>query len=168
MAGRRPRFLILLLSTVVALLALGAASAHATFPGPTNGRIAFDAATTGQIYAVNPDGSELRQLTHFGPRSFAASLNWSPNGRRAVFGVGAPDGSARIWIMNPDGTHQHRLINDADGFRDFTPRFTPDAKRIVFSRCQPDDGVCAIWKVRIKTSHKQPLTPYVAGQNETV
>jgi TolB protein len=164
----RPRALVAAVVVLAGWMTVGAVPASATFPGQTNGRIAFDSYISGQIYAVNPDGSALRQLTHFGPNSFAAWPNWSPHGARLLFSVGGPDGGARIWIMNPDGTHQHPLINDAEGFRDFTPKFTPDAKQIVFSRCQPDDGVCAIWKVRISNSHKQPLTPYVVGRQETI
>jgi TolB protein len=171
MAGRRLRILLLLLTAAAALIAFGAASAHATFPGP-NGRIAFSDYVSGQISAVNPDGSELRQLTHTGPNRASDSPSWSPNGKRILFSrfrTDSDDDQSRIWIMNSDGTNQHQLAGETPGFRDYTPKFTPDAAQIVFSRCQPDDGVCAIWKMHADGTHKQALTPYVhSATNEAI
>jgi TolB protein len=171
MARRRLPFLVLIAAALVALLALGAAPAGATFPGP-NGRIAFSDYVSGQIFAVNPDGSALRQLTHTGPSRGTDFPSWSPNGRRIVFSrfrTDSPDDNSRIWIMNADGTNKHQLADDVSGFRDYTPKFTPDAAQIVFTRCQPDDGVCAIWKMRADGTHKHALTPYVHGpQNEAI
>ena len=68
--------------------------------------------------------------------------------------------------MNADGTNKRKLAGDVHGFRDYTPKFTPDAAQIVFTRCQPDDGVCAIWKMRADGTHKQALTPYVHGPSD--
>ena len=67
--------------------------------------------------------------------------------------------------MNADGTNKRKLADDVNGFRDYTPKFTPDASQIVFTRCQPNDGVCAIWKMRPDGTHKRALTPYVPGPN---
>jgi TolB protein len=168
MARRRLPFLVLIAAALVALLALGAAPAGATFPGP-NGRIAFSDYVSGQIFAVNPDGSALRQLTHTGPSRGTDFPSWSPNGRRIVFSrfrTDSPDDNSRIWIMNADGTNKHQLADDVSGFRDYTPKFTPNAAQIVFTRCQPDDGVCAIWKMRADGTHKRALTPYVHGPTD--
>src|SRR2546423_2447317 len=173
MARRRLPFLVLLATAVAALLALGAAPAAGTFPGP-NGRIAFSDYVSGQTFAVNPDGSALRRLTHTGPTRATDYPSWSPNGRRIVFSrfrTDLPNGNdnSRIWIMNADGTNKRRLADDVQGFRDYTPKFTPDASQIVFTRCQPDDGVCAIWKMGADGTDKQALTPYVHGStNEAV
>ena len=49
-------------AAIVGLVFPGTA-ARATFPG-VDGRIAFSDFITGQIYAMNPDGSGLVQLTH--------------------------------------------------------------------------------------------------------
>jgi Tol biopolymer transport system component len=71
--------------------------------------------------------------------------------------------------MDADGTHQRRLAGDKKGFRDYTPRFMPHANHVVFTRCLPHDGVCAIWKMRSNGTHKRALTPYVHGiDNEAV
>ena len=81
MARRRFHCLVLLAAAVAALLALGAAPAGATFPGP-NGRIAFSDYVSGQIFAVNPDGSALG-----GSPSRAAGLTPElvPNGKESCF-----------------------------------------------------------------------------------
>jgi Tol biopolymer transport system component len=141
---------------------------HATYAGPV-GRIAFSDYTTGQIYAVNPDGSELRQLTHGKPGSVADSASWSPSGKRVIFAFSpTPESPARIWVMSANGRHRHRLGTDAKGFRDLDPSYGPTGRIIVFARCQPGDGVCAIWRMRGDGSHKRPLTPYRTGVRRAV
>src|SRR5919197_1649983 len=113
---------ILVAACVCPLLACGAAPAGATFPGP-NGRIAFSDYMSGQIYAVNPDGSALEQLTHTGPSRGTDWPSWSPNGKRIVFSqfrLDTADDHARVWIMNANGTNAHRLADDTKGFRDYT------------------------------------------------
>jgi TolB protein len=173
MARRNSLFPVVLLTAVAATMALAAAPAQATFPGP-NGRIAFTDLKSGQIYAVNPNGSGRKQLTHTAANRDAAFPSWSPNGKRLVFSVFRTDttfgeNEGRIWIMHADGTHQHQLADDVNGFRDYTPRFTPGGDHIIFTRCQPHDGVCAIWAMRADGTHKRALTPYVHGpSNEAV
>ena len=172
MARLRLRIPILVAAFLGALLAAGAAPAGATFPGP-NGRIAFANYVSGQVYAVNPDGSAFRQLTHTRSTRGAEFPSWSPNGKHILFSrfrSDLPDtDNARIWIMKADGSNKRKVTGDTDGFRDYTPQFTPDATRIVFTRCQPDDGVCAIWKMRADGTDKRALTPYVASpQNEAI
>jgi hypothetical protein len=66
------------------LLALGTAlllagSAHAKVPG-SNGRIVFDN-DDGPVYTVEPDGSDLRQVT-----SGHDQAHWSSDGSRIAMG----------------------------------------------------------------------------------
>jgi TolB protein len=144
---------------LVALALLGAAPANAEFPGP-NGRIAFGDLYSGQIYAANPDGSGLVQLTHVGDDRSAGFPDWSPSGKRLLFTKFGP-GGARIWTMRADGSHQRRVAGDAKGFLDLMPNYTPDARHVVFSRCLPD-GPCAVWRMAADGTHKHALTPYRA------
>jgi Tol biopolymer transport system component len=146
------------------------ASASAA-PPASNGRIAFSDYNTNQIYAVNPGGGGLVQLTHLPANHGAQWPAWSPRGSRLVFTVVRTDlGSddrGRIWVMDADGTHQHRLAADAAGFRDHAASYAPNGRWIVFQRCKPDDGVCAIWRMRADGTHKHALTPFRQGRNET-
>jgi len=68
--------------------------------------------STGNLYTVRPDGSDLHQLTHF-PAGTAVQLgSYSPEGNRIVFTTGAgatprPDGSGSwpdVFTIKTDGT----------------------------------------------------------------
>jgi TolB protein len=126
---------LLLLTAAMFALAL---PASATFPGK-NGRIAFVGGNIGpsggDIFTMNPDGSEVTQLTTFAANGGAACCGfWSPDGRQLVFAAqpaGAP--TYQLWIMNADGSNQRQLLNDPDGY-DQEPSFSPDGSQIVFTR----------------------------------
>ncbi len=166
---RRMRWRAALLVGLLAALGRCTASpATATFPG-RDGRIAFADFITGQIYAVNPDGTGLAQLTHTDARHVTFTPEWTADGRLtfSLLRANTPDDHARIWIMNADGTDQHRLAGDAPGYRDYGATLTPDG-RVVFARCKPDNGVCAIWIMRSDGTDKRPLTRYRQGQNEAI
>ena len=169
MAIRR-RLTVLVLIAIAALVALGGTSAEATYPGP-NGRIAFSDYVSAQIYAVNPDGSGLAQLTDLDSHHAADHPSWSADGTRILFNVfrfNPDDDHSRIWIMDADGSHQSQVATETPGFRDYAPKFTPDGTKIVFSRCQPNDGVCAIWEMRSDGTHKQALTPFVHDETNEI
>jgi len=166
----RRRSLLIAVATAVIGLAAGGPAAQASLPGHA-GRIAFWDAATGQIYTVAPNGSGLSQLTHLGSTHAGIMPNWSPDGKRIIFTLvraNTFEDHARIWIMRADGTDAHQLSHDQPGFRNYTGAFTPDGKRIVFARCQPDDGVCAIWEMRADGSHMHAITPFRVGKDEAV
>jgi Tol biopolymer transport system component len=161
------RILTVAASLAAACLTISATPATAAGP-PATGRIAFDDFVTGQIYAVNPDGTGLAQLTHE-PSGIAARWpGWSPDGSRILFvRFNTANGMGRIWIMNADGTGQRRLASDAPGYRDYQPSYAPDGRHIVFSRCSPDDGLCAIWIMRSDGTHRRLVVPFIEAPNET-
>lgn len=130
--GRRVRLIALALA-IVGLLPLTTGTARATFPG-TNGRIAFDDWETGQIYAVNPDGTGLVQLTHTGPDKFAGDPAWSPDGTQIVFDKPHQDRLV-LWLMNADGSNKHMIADAKSGRFNFAPTFSPDGAHIVYTRC---------------------------------
>ena len=121
--------------------------ASASFPGK-NGRIAFVLGP--DIYTMNPDGSEIRQLTNLGPDSGASWESWSPDGKLIVFNeYRPPDFVGQLWLMNADGSNQRLLLADAD-FDDERPSFTPDGNSVIFSRCRLDvEGTCALFQMQI-------------------
>lgn len=71
-----------------------------------------------EVFSVNPDGSDLRQLTAGGGREPVLS----PDGSTIAYM--APEG---LMLMNPDGSNQ-RLIGEGMGL--FIPAWSPDGSRL--------------------------------------
>src|SRR5437868_6126457 len=75
------------LSGVALLAALPGVTAQATPPG-TNARIVFTSTSegflnTGELYSINPDGSDRRRLT-WTPKTEQGG-SWSPDGTRIAY-----------------------------------------------------------------------------------
>ena len=88
--------------------------------------------TSLEIFVMDRDGANLRQVTKLGGANFAPS--WHPDGKRLIFASNIHDPKQRnfdIYLINLDGTGLERVtFNDTfDGF----PMFSPDGKRIVFA-----------------------------------
>jgi TolB protein len=143
---------------IVSLLA--ALPAHATFPGK-NGRIAFVQA--GDIFTMNPDGSDIKQLTHLGPDNSADFPAWSADGKQIVFNESPPpDGIPQVWIMDADGSDQHVVFAEQD-YAERRPSFSPDGSKIVFGRCNllvGDGDTCAIYTVGSNGTGLKAITKF--------
>jgi hypothetical protein len=101
---------------------------------PTAEEIAFVSNESGddEIWAVNRDGSNLRQLTksneeynarEIGKDTFIPELtkgpSWSPDGSQIVY-FSNRSGNNQLWIMDEDGSNQ-RLVMDWNPYNDFDP-----------------------------------------------
>jgi WD40-like Beta Propeller Repeat len=136
----------MILPATIAVLALliGAGSAGATYPG-VNGKIYFHACDVGcgyDIWAVNPDGSGLENVTDVvtepeGPPEVAFYPSVSANGKVMAFGVDS-QATSEIWVMNTDGTGAHQLTED--NLLDQEPAISPDGSRIVWNQWSPFPG----------------------------
>ncbi len=119
---------------LVATLVTGA-PAQASFPGK-NGKIVFVANTSGswQLYTINPDGSEVFQVTYLDATPFDLwAPSFSPDGKRIVFGYGpgihGSGAPTNLYVINADSTGLTQLTNDG---LSFWPHWSPDGTRIVF------------------------------------
>jgi Tol biopolymer transport system component len=88
--------------------------------------------TTLEIWVMNADGSNKRQVTHNGKANFGPYF--FPDGRRIVFASNMDDPRGRnfdLYRIDVDGTGLERITyNDTfDGF----PMFSPDGKKLVFA-----------------------------------
>lgn len=85
-----------------------------------------------ELWVMNADGSNKRQVTRLGAASFAPYF--FPDGQRIIFSSNLNDPKGRnfdLYVVKTDGTGLERItFNDTfDGF----PMFSPDGKRIVFA-----------------------------------
>ena len=85
-----------------------------------------------EIWVMDADGSNKRQVTHLGCASFAPFMH--PDGKRIIFSSNYGDPKGRefdIFMINVDGTGLERITRtpEFDGF----PMFTRDGKRLVFA-----------------------------------
>jgi TolB protein len=118
------------ISVVASLVLLIAGTAQAAFPG-VNGRIAFTDIQDGdeEIYAVDPDGTDLTQLTNNTGADFQPA--WSPDGTQIAFVRFASAGcSTEIWMMNADGGDPQVL---ACGEK---PSWSPDGLQIAYTQSE--------------------------------
>jgi Tol biopolymer transport system component len=88
--------------------------------------------TSLELFIMDRDGKNLRQLTKLGGANFAPS--WHPDGKRIIFASNIHDPKGRnfdLYLVNIDGSGVERVtFNDTfDGF----PMFSPDGKRLVFA-----------------------------------
>ncbi len=88
--------------------------------------------TTLEIWVMNADGSNKRQVTHNGKASFGPYF--FPDGKRIIFASNMDDPKGRnfdLYKINVDGSGLERITyNDTfDGF----PMFSPDGKKLVFA-----------------------------------
>ena len=88
--------------------------------------------TSLELFVMDRDGRNLRQITRLGGANFAPS--WHPDGKRLIFASNQADPKGRdfdIYTIGVDGTGLERItFNDTfDGF----PMFSPDGRRLVFA-----------------------------------
>ena len=147
---------------------------------PDGSRIAFDSDRTdpdlgddtviNDIFTMKPDGSGLRKLTK--SVGLSGAPDYSPDGRLIVFGYYDFADPARqgIYVMDAvDGSHLRRVTAHAAGLNDDSPSFSPDGKRLVFTRerdgfTKPNGEVvewgAAVHTVRLDGAGVRRLTPW--------
>ena len=97
--------------------------------------------TSLEIFVMNADGSDLRQVTSLRGASFAPFF--TPDGTRIVFSSNHHNPRGRdfeLWLVNLDGTGLEQVTFNPtfDGF----PMFSPDGRKLVFAsnRFQKTEG----------------------------
>jgi TolB protein len=104
---------------------------------PDGSKIAFSSAyySSYNIFTINPDGSGLKNLTRYFDSSSNQDFDWSPNGKKIVWGKRTADAeTGNIWKMNADGSQKDRLTFHPDAIEDF-PVWSPNGRKILFNRC---------------------------------
>jgi Tol biopolymer transport system component len=139
--------LIVLGVLALTVLAGAAHSAKATFPG-ADGRIAYSQDSTGDIWTIEPNGTDPKLITSpSDSSSFDTNPAWSPNGQQIVF-TEFSNGPSRDWLVNADGTNRHLLVNDGPNYSDGQASWSPDGSRIIFFRCNNPKEECSIYTIK--------------------
>jgi Tol biopolymer transport system component len=123
----------------------------------SNGQIVFrryfDAdQTKGALFVMNPDGSEVHQVTFPASRWRDNVPAWSPDGKTITFERFKRDEStSRIMVVNPDTGHT-RTVVPCTGERcviAIDPCFSPDGHSIAYARLvsPPTSQVPPEWKL---------------------
>jgi Tol biopolymer transport system component len=137
----------LFMMIVLGMASMFIAPAGAKAPGP-NGRIVFEAdvpdSDEGNIFTVNPDGSDLHELPVGG-----FCFRWSPDGSKLATTADSPFG-ARPATMNPDGSGFTILDATTVIMNLACPSWSPDGTRIALEGFNDEDPsiVHGIYTVR--------------------
>jgi Tol biopolymer transport system component len=87
--------------------------ANAPAWSPVDNRIAFWSGIEtqyGQIWVINSDGTNSRQLTEDCNHRNSDDPSWSPDGTKILFSTGR-SGRNELWVMEADGSNEKRLSN---------------------------------------------------------
>jgi Tol biopolymer transport system component len=90
------------------------------------------------LWLMNADGTDQRQITHLGAASFGPS--WTADGKKIIFSSNHHTdpklGNFDLFLIDPDGSHLEQVTTAStfDGF----PMFSPDGKRLVWASNRHD------------------------------
>ena len=85
-----------------------------------------------ELYVMNADGSDNRQITNLGGANFGPS--WTPDGKRIIFSSNHQNprsGNFDLFLVDLDGRNLERVTTSPvfDGF----PMFSPDGKQLIWA-----------------------------------
>ncbi len=113
-------------------------------PGGAPGRILFhsDRNGTEEIFVMDPDGSNVRQLTHVGRREVASiDAEGSPDRERIAFSSNRTGPWDDLYVMDADGGNVRQLTNTPE-VSEHDAAWSPDGRHIAYS-AQPRAPIAA-------------------------
>ncbi len=118
---------------------------------PDGKQVAFNSDRDGtfNLYLIDADGTNLRQLTHERPGVEAGMQSWTADGRWIYFGLFGK-GAPRMCRIAPDGSQFQEIGKGID------PAISPDGRTIVFARKLSDGHY--LYAMDADGSHERQLT----------
>jgi Tol biopolymer transport system component len=98
--------------------------------------------TAMEVFTVNVDGSDLKQITHLGKANWAPFF--LPNGKKIIFSSNHTSKKGydfQLYTINTDGTGLEKITNESV-FNAF-PMFSPNGKFLIFSSNRNNGGTHA-------------------------
>jgi Tol biopolymer transport system component len=98
--------------------------------------------TNMELFTVNVDGSDLKQITHLGKANWAPFYH--PSGKKILFSsnhASARGYDFQLYMINEDGTELEKITTESV-FNSF-PMFSPDGKYLIFSSNRNNGGTRA-------------------------
>lgn len=131
---------------------------HIVFSSIPNGQ------QTSDIYMMDPDGSNVRQLTHgvlgkFNSNQFPSV---SPDGQQILFACGVHGGESQICVMGIDGSNPVQLTQSPT-YKD-VPYWSPDGSKIVYSEIVDNNGDQNIYTMNKDGTGQAPVTHGISEQ----
>jgi uncharacterized repeat protein (TIGR01451 family) len=127
---------------------------------PDGQRIAYSAigpSGVDEIYSVNVDGSDIRQVTS---RGWLGAFHpaWAPDGREIAFDGLRPDGPGdwRIFVVDADGSNVRQITAGGSLSFDVVPAWSPDGSKLVFASNR--GGSFELWTVSADGSNLTKVT----------
>src|SRR5258708_23087419 len=105
-----------------------------------------------EVYMMNADGSDQRQITYDGPENEARFPSWSPDGKWITFNTGYV-----IQVMDTQGKNVRKLT-DYGSANGWFPAWSPDGKQIAFAGGQGHVSQLAICVMNADGSGFRELT----------
>ena len=122
---------------------------------PDGQRVAFISPSpkTPQIYTMNVDGSDIRQLTPSvaGVRSYRTGPDWSPDGTKIAYEQ--QNGDFQVWMINVADKKMKKLTSIGENE---DPSWAPDSRHVVISTTRK--RMKYLWVLDTKSGRMRQLT----------
>ena len=108
------------------------------------------------VFEADPDGGNLKQLTH--AAGYNAEGSYSPDGKQIVFCSNrSGKENLELYIMDADGSNVRQLTH-APGCYNGGPFFSPDGKRVVFRSDRKEKDRLQLYVIDADGKNERALT----------
>jgi TolB protein len=128
---------------------------------PDGKRIAFRSDRDGnaEIYSMRADGTDPRRLTN--SPSSDNTPRWGPDGRILFVSDRGSGSKTSLWVMNSDGSNQHRFTPSSFFWNESRPTWSPDGSHVIFQSDRDGPlGNTELYSVAADGSDLRRLTTY--------